>query len=93
MQWMSEQAINAGLVLNEEIEPAQAADPAGLMHKPWNTLNGKLLRFLFWGNRPRRIGQGALLHGSVAQRQAKIDYSPTVLAQAVTASQNEPQET
>lgn len=68
LQWMLAEAAAQGLALHPDPVIPQPPNPHAPMHKPWQTWRGKLLRFVFAGNRPREIPAGAPMHDSVQVR-------------------------
>lgn len=64
--WMQQQAAQAGLILDPDAQPTQPPNPNGTIHEPWNSLQGRVLRLLFGGLKPRQVGE--LQHPSVAER-------------------------
>lgn len=66
LEWMQQEAAQAGLILDLKAQPTQPGNPNGTIHQPWNTLQGRLLRIMFGGLKPRQVGP--LQHPSVAQR-------------------------
>jgi len=80
LQWMLDQARAAGLHLREDWQPPQPPDPAGRLHQPWNTWQGRALKGLFGGPAPRAIPEGAAIHASALQRREQTDYEPDLPA-------------
>ena len=66
--WMQQQAEAAGLILDSAATPSQSPNPSGRIHTPWNSLQGRILRVLFGGLRPRVPGEDAVMHASVGER-------------------------
>ncbi|WP_018871239.1 DUF2235 domain-containing protein [Thioalkalivibrio sp. ALgr3] len=80
LQWMLEEAAEAGLIVKEPHEPAIAPDPAGPIHEPWNTWAGRTLRLLHLGDRPRDVPPDAL-HPSAKARHQALGYRPELFTQ------------
>ena len=71
--WMLAEAQAVGLWVREDYAVSQPPDPFAPIHRPWKQWRGRLLLWLFGGERPRRIPQDAVLHPSVQARRRRAD--------------------
>ncbi|MEX0374591.1 DUF2235 domain-containing protein [Spiribacter pallidus] len=71
--WMLTEAQAVGLRVREDYSVAQPPDPFAPMHRPWQRWPGRLLVWLFGGERPRRIPEDAVLHPSVHARRRQAN--------------------
>lgn len=72
--WLWRRAEEAGLLPSAAV-PTLSPDPCGPLHTPWNTLSGRLLRWLHMGHRLRRPAPGSRVHASVLARHESLGHS------------------